>query len=226
MQTDNQSPSLRQLIQTTGVPFTAVQFPRRSTIFFQGDEADSVLFIESGRVELAVVAPSGKEAICGLPGTGAFIGEEVLAGAFVRSCTATAMTPTEVLVVKTPEMLRLLATQPDIAARFVMHTVNRSTQLVSDLAGQVLYSSEKRLARVLLALAESPNNGGKTSHVLPDVTQEFMARMVGTTRSRVNMFLGKFKKHGMIQMRGGVLQINPTLLQGMSDDGFEPVGRA
>jgi CRP/FNR family cyclic AMP-dependent transcriptional regulator len=172
------------------------------------------------------VAPSGKEAICGLPGEGAFIGEEVLAGAFARSCTATAMTPTDALVVKTPEMMRLLATQPDIAARFVMHTVNRSTQLVSDLAGQVLYSSEKRLARVLLALADPSNTAGKTAHVLPDVTQEFMARMVGTTRSRVNMFLGKFKKHGMIQMRGGVLQINPDLLQGMSDDGFEPAGRA
>jgi CRP-like cAMP-binding protein len=219
MQSHTERPSIRVLIRTSGIPFTASHYPRGATLFSQGDCGDSVIYVESGRVELTVVASSGKEAICGLPGPGSFLGDEVLAGRFVRPCTATAMGPADVLQIHTAHVLELLSTQREFAERFVAHSASRTARLAADLANQLLYTSEARLVRALLTLADyDEDDPGRCP--LPDVTQEFIARMVGTTRSRVNMFLGKFKKLGFIEVQGGVLQINPALLPVVSDDGL------
>ena len=150
---------------------------------------------------------------------GQFLGEEVIGGTSARPYTATAMTATEVITVTKHDMLHLLGAEPEFAQRFVQYSVNRTTRLAADLANQLLYTSETRLAHVLLSLADH-QEGDTMLCVLPDVTQEFIARMVGTTRSRVNMFLGKFKRMGFISERGGVMQINPALLADVSDSGM------
>lgn len=211
MQTQDRPQSVRSLIASTGLPFTAARFQPRETIFHQGDDGDSVMYVESGRIELAAVAPSGKEAICGLLGTGAFLGEEALSGSPTRPQTATAMTATEVLIIGRATMSQLLAIEREFTERFIAHSVNRTTRLTADLADQLLYSCEERLAHVLMVLAD-PDERDPLRYRLPDVTQEFIARMVGTTRSRVNHFLGKFKKQGFVEEQNGVLQLNPALL--------------
>lgn len=219
MQSPAEWPSIRVLIRASGIPFTAAHYARGATLFSQGDRGDSMMHVESGRVELTVVSPSGKEAICGLPGTGSFLGDEVLAGCVVRPCTATAMGPIDVLHIRTAHVLELLSSQREFVQRFVAFSVSRTTRLAADLANQLLYTSEARLVRALLTLADY-DEGDPIRCPLPDVTQEFIARMVGTTRSRVNMFLGKFKKVGFIEVQGGVLQINPALLPDVTNDGL------
>ena len=210
-QTDRRPWNVRALLESTGTPFAVAAFGRRAVVFFQGDPCDSVMYIEKGRVRLAVLVPSGKEAVCGLLETGAFLGDEALGGHAVRRHTATAMTATEVLVVAKAQMIRLLRTQPAIADRFIAHTLARNIRLEADLTGQLLYSSEQRLAHTLLLLAGSDERR-PCRRVLPDVTQAIIAEMVGTTRSRVNVFMGKFKKLGFIEEDGGVLQVNPSLV--------------
>ena len=224
MQMHSDRTPIRVLIKKSGTPFTVTRYQRGDTIFVQGDEDDCVMYVESGRVELTVLAACGKEAICGLPSWGSFLGEEVLAGCVARPHTATAMTPTEVTSLTKADMLHLLASQPEFAERFVEYSVSRTTRLSADLANQLLYTSETRLAHVLLSLADH-QEGDQMRCALPHVTQEFIARMVGTTRSRVNMFLGKFKRMGFIEKRGGVLQINPALLADVSDSGSEREAR-
>ena len=210
MQTQDQH-SVRSLIKSTGLPFTAARFQPRETIFHQGDDSDTVLFVESGRIELAAVAPSGKEAICGLLGTGAFLGEEALSESATRPHTATAMTVTEVLIIGRATMSQLLGSQREFSERFIAHSVNRTARLTADLADQLLYSCEERLAHVLMVLAD-PDERNPLRYRLPHVTQEFIARMVGTTRSRVNHFLGKFKKLGYVEEQDGVLHLNPAVM--------------
>jgi CRP/FNR family transcriptional regulator, cyclic AMP receptor protein len=216
-QEDRRPLNVRALFKSTGTPFAVAGYPHRAIVFSQGDACDSVMHIEKGRVRLAVTTPSGKEAICGLLGTGAFLGEEALGGHAVRRQTATAMTATEVLVVAKAQMIRLLRTQPALSDRFIAHILARNTRLEADLTDQLLNSSEQRLARTLLVLAGC---GGRRPCrcVLPDVSQEIIAEMVGTTRSRVNVFMGRFKKLGFIEEDGGVLQVNPSLLHVVHDD--------
>lgn len=211
MQTQDRQHSIRGLIESTGLPFTAAHFQPRETIFHQGDDGDSVLYVESGRIELAAVAPSGKEAICGLLGAGAFLGEEALSESATRPHTATAMTTTEVLIIGRTTMSQLLNSQREFTECFIAHTVNRTARLTADLADQLLYSCEERLAHVLMVLAD-PDDRDPLRYRLPNVTQEFIARMVGTTRSRVNHFLGKFKKLGFVEEQDGVLHLNPAML--------------
>ena len=206
--------NVRSLLESTGTPFSSARYPRQAVLFRQGDACESVMYIEKGRVWLAVTTPGGKEAICGLLAAGAFLGEEVLGGYAARRQTATAMTETEVLVVAKADMSRLLRTQPAIADRFVEYIVARKARLESDLTDQLLYSSERRLAHTLLLLAGCDVRQCSRC-VLPDVSQEMIAEMVGTTRSRVNFFMGKFKKLGFIEEDGGVLQLNPSLLANM-----------
>jgi CRP-like cAMP-binding protein len=215
-QNDRRPWNVRALLESTGTPFAVASHRQRAVIFFQGDACDSVMRIEKGRVRLAVTAPSGKEAIIGLLGTGAFLGEEALGGHAVRRQTATAMTATEVLVVAKAQMIRLLRTQPAIADRFIAHILARHTRLEADLADQLLNSSEQRLAGTLLVLADCGERRSCRC-VLPDVSQEIIAEMVGTTRSRVNFFMGKFKKLGFIEENGGVLQVTPSLLHVVHD---------
>jgi CRP-like cAMP-binding protein len=201
---------MRALLESTGTPFRVAGYRQGGVIFLQGDPGDSVMHVESGRVRLAVTSPSGKEAICGLLGPGAFVGEEALAGPAVRRQTATAMTATEVLVVGRAQMSRLVRTEPAIGDRLIAHILARHTRLEADLADQLLNSSEQRLAHALLVLAACDERH-PCSCALPDVSQEIIAEMVGTTRSRVNVFLGQFKKRGFIEEEGGVIHVNPSL---------------
>lgn len=202
----------RALLASTGAPFVFADYEPRAAIFHQGDPCDSVMYIEKGRVRLAVTARSGKGVICGLLGAGAFLGEEALGGHAGRLQTATAMTPTEVLVVAKTQMARLLRTQPAIADRFLTHLLARSTRLEADLTDQLLSSSEQRLARTLLVLANCDERR-PYGRALPDVSQGMIAEMVGTTRSRVNFFMGKFKKLGFIEESNGVIEVHPRLLR-------------
>jgi CRP-like cAMP-binding protein len=213
--------SVRALLESTETPFTVADYRRRAVIFAQGDACDSVMHIEKGRVRLAVTAFSGKEAICGFLGTGAFLGEEALGGHAERRQTATATTATEVLVVAKARMIQLLGTQPAIAERFIAYLLARNTRLEADLTDQLLYSSEQRLAHTLLVLANCDERR-PCRGVLPNVSQEIIAEMVGTTRSRVNFFMGKFKRLGFIEEDGGVLQVNSSRLH-ILDDGIPPV---
>jgi len=208
--------SVRNLIRTAGFTCAVEHFDHHDVLFAQGDRAGHVMFVEAGRVGLTVVAPSGREALCGVQGAGGFIGEAVLAGRQERPCTATALASTCVLVIRADDMVTLLNTEREFAERFVAHSVTHAMQLAADLANQLLYSSEARLVRVLLTLAGCDPDDA-VSRPLPDVTQEFIARMVGTTRSRVNMFLGRFKKAGFVEVHDGVLQINPWMLPEVSD---------
>lgn len=215
-QNDDRPWNMRALLESTGTPFAVAAYEPRAVIFFQGDASDGVMHIERGRVRLAVTTPGGKEAICGLLDTGGFLGEEALNGVRVRPHTATAMTPTEVLVVAGAQMNRLLRAERAIADRFIAHIIARNTRLEADLTDQILNSAEQRLARTLLVLADC-DASHPSRPVLPEVSQEIIAEMVGTTRSRVNALMGKFKKLGSLEEDGGILRVNCSLLRGIHD---------
>ena len=203
--------NVRALFESTATPFTIADYGPRAAIFCQGDPCDSVMHIERGRVWLGVTARSGREAICGLLDTGAFLGEEALVGRGARRQSATAMTATQVLVVAKAHMIRLLRKQPGLLDRFIGHLLTRNTRLEANLTDQMFRSGERRLAQVLLVLANCDERRPRRC-ALPDLTQEFIAEMVGTTRSRVNAFMRKFKKLGFIEENRGVLHVNPARL--------------
>ena len=215
-QNDRHPWNVRALLESTATPFTIANYGPRATIFHQGDPCDSLMHIERGRVWLAVTARSGKEAIYGLLGTGAFLGEEALAGCGERRQSATAMTATQVLVIAKAHMIRLLRTQPGLLVRFVAHLVARNIRLEANLTEQLLYSSEQRLAHLLLVLANYDERRPRRC-ALPDLPQEIMAEMVGTTRSRVNAFMGKFKRLGFVEEHSERLYVNPARLRDVDD---------
>ena len=202
---------MRALLESTATPFSVADYAPRATIFRQGDPCDSVMCIEKGRVWLAVTAPNGKEAICGLLDAGAFLGEEALTGCGGRREGATAMSATQVLVVAKTQMIRLLHTQPELLNRFLAHVLARNIRLEASLIDQLLYSSERRLVHLLLVLANcDPRHPRRCA--LPDLSQEIIAEMVGTTRPRVNALLGKFRKLGFLEETSGALLVNPARL--------------
>ena len=206
----------RALLESTATPFAIADYGPRAAIFRQGDPCDSVMHIERGRVWLAVTARNGKEAICGLLGTGAFLGEEALVGRGEQRRSAIAMTATQVLVVAKAHMIRLLHAQPGLLDRFIAHLLARNIRLEANLTDQIFHSSEQRLAHTLLVLANCDERFPRRC-ALPDLSQELIAEMVGTTRLRVNAFLGKFKKCGFIEEHRGVLYINPARLHIVPD---------
>jgi CRP/FNR family cyclic AMP-dependent transcriptional regulator len=179
-------------------------------IFSLGDVADSVMYLKEGTIKLSVTSYRGKEAVVAILDSGDFFGESVLAGRPDRSEAATAITATTVLTIPKEQMIQLLHDQHTFSALFIKHMLARNSRIEDDLVDQMFNSSEKRLARVLFLLAHS-GKPGKTSRVLPRISQQTLAEMVGTTRSRVNFFMNKFKKLGFIEYRGG-LTINPALL--------------
>ncbi len=210
-QIDRRPWNVRALLESTATPFAIAEYGPRAAIFLQGDPCDSVMHIESGRVWLAVTARSGKEAICGLLGTGAFLGEEALVGRGERRQSATAMTTTQVLVVAKANMIRRLRTQPGLVDRFIAHLLARNTRVEANLTDQLFHSSEQRLAHTLLVLANCDQRRPRRC-ALPDLPQDIIAEMVGTTRARVNVFMGKFKKLGFVEEHSGVLHVNPARL--------------
>ena len=200
---------LRAALDAAGTPYRVATYLPKEIIFLQGSASDSVLYVESGSVRLTVTAPNGKEATLGLLGPGAFLGEEVIVGHTERPDTATAMMDTTVIEIEKAEMLRQLGTRHVLAERFISHMLTRQIRLEADLVDQLFNSCEKRVARTLLLLA---GYGERSQpHVLPPVSQEVIAEMVGTTRSRVNLFMNKFKRMGFIEYEDG-LKINPSLM--------------
>ena len=187
-----------------------MKFRRGAVVYAQGDPADAVMYIQSGGVKLSVVSRVGKEAVVGVMGPGDFFGEGCLAGQAVRMGTATAMTPTTVLAIAQKEMRAVLHEQHALSDLFIAYVLARNIRIEEDLVDQLFNSSEKRLARTLLLLARYGKPDMPQS-VLPKVSQETLAEMVGTTRSRVNFFMNKFRKLGFIKYNGGI-EINNSLL--------------
>ena len=198
----------------TGVGKTVVNLKRRAAAFSQGEPADAVFYIQKGRVKLTVVSKNGKEATIALLGPGEFIGEECIASAHpTRMATAGALMECTLLRIDRKEMLRVLRREHAFSDLFVSFLLVRNTRFEADLIDQLFNSSEKRLARVLLLLA------GKPETVIPNISQETLAGMVGTPRSRVSFFMNRFRKLGLIDYRAGdVLQVHHSLLNIILND--------
>ena len=197
-------------LDSTGVARKAVEFRKKETIFAQGDSAKHVMYIQQGGVKLSVVNSTGKEAVVAVLKSGDFFGEGCLAGQAIRMGSATSTGPSTVLVIDKEEMIRVLHSQHEFSDRFIAHMLSRNIRVEEDLIDQLFNSTEKRLARALLLLARYGKND-EPQRVLPKVSQETLAEMIGTTRSRVNLFMNKFKKLGFIDTRDG-LEINSSLL--------------
>ena len=185
-------------------------FQKKQIVFTQGDPAKSVMYIQEGGVKLTVVSPTGKEAVVGILGPGDFLGQGCLAGQSVCMATATAIAVTTVLVIEKDEMIRALHKEHDLSDRFIAYVLGRNIRVEEDLVDQLFNSSEKRLARALLMLARY----GKQDHpqkLLPKISHELLAEMIGTTRPRVSFFMNKFRKMGLIEYSGGI-HVNSSLM--------------
>jgi CRP-like cAMP-binding protein len=189
-------------------------FPKKQTIFAQGDPADAVFYLQTGKVKLAVVSKTGKEATIGILSDESFFGEGSLAGQTLRMGTAIAMAECSVLRIEKKAMMQALHREHAFSDVFVAYLLARNIRYEEDLVDQLFNSSEKRLARVLLMLAHFGKEGVPET-VVPKISQETLAEMVGTTRSRVSFFMNRFRKLGFIQYSGGVeggLQVHSSLL--------------
>jgi len=200
----------QDFLDSAGIARKVTEFKKKETIFSQGDPAKNVLYIQKGGVRLSVVNETGKEAVVAILGPGDFFGEGCLAGQPLRIGSATAITPTTALAIEKKEMVRVLHAEHAFSDRFISYMLSRNIRIEEDLVDQLFNSSEKRLARTLLLLARYGKDD-RPQRVLPKVPQEMLAEMVGTTRSRVNFFMNKFRKLGFIKYNGG-LQINTSLL--------------
>ena len=199
-------------LESRGAARPVVQYARGDAIFVQGDAGRHVMYIRSGGVKLSVLSNTGREAVVALLGPGDFFGEGCLAGQRLRTGTATAMTQSAVVRVAKPAMLRLLHKQQAVSDQFITHMLSRKMRIEEDLVDQLFNSSEKRLARALLLLARYGKQD-KPVRLLPRISQAALAKIVGTTRSRVNFFLTKFKRLGFIEYdRKLPLKINSSLL--------------
>ncbi len=201
---------VQAFLSSTGAATRPADYRRGDAIFSQGDPSDSIIYIQKGSIRLSVLSKTGKEAVVAMLGPGEFIGEGVLAGRPLRLGTATAAEPTTVLAIPKAQMARLLHTEHDLADRFIEHLLARNIRIEADLVDQLFNSSEKRLARTLLLLARY-GKPDEPHSVVPKISQEVLAEMVGTTRSRVNYFMNKFRKMGFIEYNGG-LKIHNSLL--------------
>jgi CRP-like cAMP-binding protein len=196
-------------LDSAGVARRVRQYARSAVVFSQGDPATDVFYLQHGSVKLSVLSRTGKEAVVAILGPGDFFGEGCLAGQPRRMATASALSASAVLVVQKPQMLEMLHTQPGLADRFLSHMLTRNIRIEEDLIDQLFNSSEKRLARALLLLSRY----GKEDQPLrvPKMSQETLAEMVGTTRSRINFFMNKFRDLGFIEYNGEI-KVNSSLL--------------
>jgi CRP/FNR family cyclic AMP-dependent transcriptional regulator len=197
-------------LDSVGASRKVQEFGKKQVIFSQGDAADSVLYVQKGSVKLTVVNESGKEAVVAIFGSGDFCGEGSMAGQTVRMATATAIVPTTLLVIGKDEMTRVLRAEHELSDRFITYMLARNIRVEADLVDQLFNSTEKRLARTLLLLARYGQED-QPEPVLQKVSQETLAEMIGTTRSRVNLFMNKFRKLGFIEYNGEI-KINKSLL--------------
>jgi CRP/FNR family transcriptional regulator, cyclic AMP receptor protein len=197
-------------LDSAGVARKVTEFAKKQAIFSQGDPAKNVFYIQKGGVRLSVVNQIGKEAVVAILGPGDFFGEGCLAGQPIRIGSATAIAPTTLLVIEKKEMSRVLHSEHSFSDRFISYMLSRNIRVEEDLVDQLFNSSEKRLARTLLLLARYGKED-QPQRVLAKISQETLAEIVGTTRSRVNFFMNKFRKMGFIKYNGG-LYIDSTLL--------------
>jgi CRP/FNR family cyclic AMP-dependent transcriptional regulator len=207
---NGQTFNTQAILDSACVARTVVQLRRSQQAYTQGDPATSVMYIQEGKVKLSVVNEVGKEAIVAILGPADFFGEGCLAGQSVRMGTATALLPTTVSVIQKNEMMRAIHSERTFSDRFMSYMISRNLRTQVDLIDHLFNSSQKRLARALLLLTgygkqEPPQKA------LPKISQEMLAEMVGTTRSRINFFMNKFRKLGYVRYEGG-LHINPSLL--------------
>jgi CRP/FNR family cyclic AMP-dependent transcriptional regulator len=189
---------------------TITAAPKKQTIFAQGDSSDAVFYIQGGRVKLTVVANSGKEATIGILSEGDFFGEGCLAGQPLRMCSATAVTDCSLMRIDKKSMMEVLHREHAFSDMFVAYLLARNIRYEENLVDQRFNSSEKRLARILLQLAHFGKDG-KPEVAIPKISQETLAEMVGTTRSRVNLFMNRFRKLGFVRYNGG-LEVHRSLL--------------
>jgi CRP-like cAMP-binding protein len=201
---------VQTFLHTAGTVCRPLRFERGAVIFAQGAQASSVFYVQEGAVKLSVLSSGGKEAVIAILGPGDFLGEGCLAGQPLRMGTARAVLPSALLRVQKREMTRILHQHPDFSDHFIAHMLVRNIRIEEDLVDQLFNSSEKRLARTLLLLARYGQED-TTRRAIPKLSQETLAEMVGTTRSRVNFFMNKFRKLGFIEYNG-VLKINNSLL--------------
>ncbi len=201
----------KKFLATIGEGRKTVAFPKKQTIFAQGDAADAVFYIQKGKVRLTVVSKNGKEATLGILSEGEFFGEGGLAGQALRMGSATAMTDCELLRIDKKAMMLALHREHKFSDLFVAYLLARNIRYEEDLVDQLFNSSEKRLARLLLLLAHFGKEGMPET-VIPKISQETLAEMIGTTRSRVSFFMNRFRELGFLDYGESGLQVHSSLL--------------
>jgi CRP/FNR family cyclic AMP-dependent transcriptional regulator len=197
-------------LEKAGPGHTIASYRDGDVVFAQGDPADAVYFVQRGKVKITVVSPRGKEAVVGILEAGSFFGEGVLSGQRMRLSTVTALEECSIVRLSQAAIVRVLHDEPIFSGFFIAHLLSRNLRIEEDLVDQLFNSSEKRLARLLLLLANFGKEG-KPETVIPDITQETLAEMIGTTRSRVSFFMNKFRKLGFIEYNGK-LHVHSSLL--------------
>jgi CRP/FNR family transcriptional regulator, cyclic AMP receptor protein len=202
--------NVQAFLDSAGVARKVVEYRRSENIYSQGETATDVLYIQKGGIKLSVVNEVGKEAVVAMLGPGDFFGEGGMAGQLVRMGTATAIAPATLLVIEKQEMIRMLHSEHAFSDRFVAYMLSRNIRIEQDLVDQLFNSSEKRLARTLLLLARYGQQD-QPQKMVAKISQETLAEIIGTTRSRVNFFMNKFRKLGFIKYNGG-LHIDASLL--------------
>jgi CRP/FNR family cyclic AMP-dependent transcriptional regulator len=206
----------RDFLAKVGGGRTLVKYRKNQKLFAQGESADAVFYIQKGKVKITIVSKQGKEAVIAILGKDEFSGEGCLAGQQVRITTATAMTDCEAMKIEKEAVIRVLNDEPAFSALFVAHLLTRNIRIEEDLVDQLFNSSEKRLARALLLLANFGKEG-KPEPIIAKVSQEMLADMIGTTRSRVSFFMNKFRKLGFITYNGKI-EVHSSLLNVVLND--------
>jgi len=208
--------NLDLFLNMTDKDVTILPSPKNQILFSQGDTTDAVFYIQAGKVKVTVLSEHGKEAVVAILERGAFLGESCLVGQIIRTATVTTLEDSRILRIEKAAMLRMLQEQPRFSEAFMSYLLTHSIRVQEDLVDQLFNSSEKRLARALLLLAHFGKEG-KPETVIAKISQETLAEMVGTTRSRVSFFMNKFRKLGFIDYKGGscrngVLHVHSSLL--------------
>jgi CRP/FNR family cyclic AMP-dependent transcriptional regulator len=217
MKTDGKATlGTQAFLEVAGVARNVAEFRIKARIFTQGDRANSIMYIQKGRVKLSVVNESGKEAVLTVLEQGDFLGEGCLTDQPIRIGTATAIAPTTLLMIDKKEMIRSLHEESEFSDRFISYMLSRNIRVEEDLIDQLFNLTEKRLARTLLLLARY-GRIDQPGEIVPKVSQEVLGEMIGATRSRVNLFMNKFKKLGFISYGDG-LHVNGSLLSVVLDD--------
>jgi len=203
-------PSPASILAEPGKGRSIIRCRKNQGIFSQGDPADAVFYVQEGKLKVTVVSAGGKEAVAAILDADEFFGEACMAGQTQRLVTVSAMTDAVIIRIETAEMIRLIQEQPAISRMFMTHVLNRTIRLEADLVDQLFNSSEKRLARLLLLLANYGKEG-ELQPVLSHISQETLAEMIGTTRSRVSFFMNRFRKLGLISYNGHI-EVHKSLL--------------